>query len=75
MGPDFALQVYRNRANLQNEQLSSYSATTVIRAQLPDTQQTGEYELERQYNAPRTLVFKAVRFSGDNFVKSNVSLK
>jgi len=75
MGPEFALQVYRNRASLQAEQLSSYSATTLIQAELPDTQQAGEYELERQYSAPRKLAFKAVRFSGDNFVKSNVILR
>lgn len=75
MGPEFALQVYRNHASLQAEQLSSYSTTTVIRAELPDTQQIGEYELQRQYSAPRTLAFKAVRFTGDNFVKSNVILR
>jgi len=75
MGPEFALQVYRNRASLQAEQLSSYSASTVIRAELPDTQQAGEYELQRRYSAPRTLAFKAVRFTGDNFVKSNVILR
>jgi hypothetical protein len=75
MGPEFALQVYRNRASQQTEQLSSYSAVTVIRAELPDTQQAGEYELQRQYSAPRTLAFKAVRFNGDNFVKSNVILR
>jgi hypothetical protein len=75
MGPEFALQVYRNRASAQAEQLSSYSAITLIRAELPDTQQYGEYELQRQYSAPRTLAFKAVRFTGDNFVKSNVILR
>jgi hypothetical protein len=75
MGPELALQVYRNRASLQAEQLSSYSANTVIRAQLPDTQQYGEYELQRQYSAPRKLAFRAVRFTGDNFVKSNVILR
>jgi hypothetical protein len=75
MGPEFALQVYRNRASMQTEQLSSCSDTTVIRAELPDTQQYGEYELQRQYSAPRTLAFKAVRFTGDNFVKSNVILR
>jgi hypothetical protein len=75
MGPEFALQVYRNRVSLQNDQISSYSATTVIRAELPDTQQSGEYELQRNYSAPRTLAFKAVRFTGDNFVKSNVILR
>lgn len=75
MGPELALQVYRNRASMQAEQLSGYSATTVIRAQLPDTQQYGEYELQRQYSAPRSLAFKAVRFTGDNFVKGNVILR
>lgn len=75
MGPDLALQVYRNRAERQAEQLSAYSATTVIRAELPDTKQTGEYELQRQYSAPRRLAFKVVRFDGDNFVKNNVLLR
>ncbi len=75
MGPELALQVYRNRTSMQMEQLSSYSATSVIRAQLPDTQQAGEYELQRHYLAPRSLAFSAVRFTGDNFVKSNVILR
>jgi len=75
MGPELALQVYRNRTNMQMEQLSSYSATSVIRAQLPDTQQSGEFELQRHYSAPRSLAFRAVRFTGDNFVKSNVILR
>jgi hypothetical protein len=75
MGPDLALQVYRNRSERQSEQLSSYSATTIIRAELPDTKQSGEYEFQRQYSAPRSLAFKAVRFDGDNFVKNNVILR
>ncbi|HXZ31375.1 MAG TPA: hypothetical protein VEH30_03775 [Terriglobales bacterium] len=75
MGPELALQVYRNRASMQAEQLSSYSASTVVRAELPDTEQSGEYELERRYSAPHSLAFKAVRFTGDNFVKSNVILR
>jgi len=75
MGPELALQVYRNRTNMQVEQLSSYSATSVIRAQLPDTQQSGEYELQRHYSAPGSLAFRPVRFRGDSFVKNNVILK
>jgi hypothetical protein len=75
MGPELALEVYRNRTVMQAEQLSSYSATTVMRAELPETKQSGEYELERQYSAPHTLAFKAVRFAGDNFVKVNVMLR
>ena len=72
MAPDLALQAYENRAAQQRAQLAAYSASTLIRAQLPDTEQSGEYELERHYVAPRTLQFKAVRFQGDNFVKTNV---
>jgi hypothetical protein len=72
MAPELALQVCRGRSVIQAAQLASYSATTVIRAQLPDTSQYGEYEVQRHYSAPRTLVFKALRFTGDAFVKTNV---
>jgi hypothetical protein len=72
MSPDLTLQTYENRVSLQSSYLASYSASTLIRAELPDTAQSGEYELERRYIAPRTLEFKAVRFTGDGFVKTNV---
>jgi hypothetical protein len=72
MAPELALQVYRGRSVIQAQQLASYSATTLIRAQLPDTSQSGEYEVQQHYSAPRTLAFKAVRFTGDAFVKTNV---
>lgn len=72
MAPDLALQAYEKRVEQQNAQLASYSVSTVIHAELPDTSQSGEYELERHYVAPRTLQFKAIRFTGDNFVKTNV---
>ena len=60
---------------MQAEQLASYSATMLIRAQLPDTSQYGEYELQKRYAAPRTLMFKALRFTGDSFIKTNVILR
>jgi hypothetical protein len=72
MAPELALQVYRGRSVIQAQQLASYSATTLIRTQLPDTAQSGEYEVQQHYSAPRTLAFKAVRFTGDAFVKTNV---
>src|SRR5271167_3854548 len=72
MAPELALQVCRGRSEIQAQQLASYSATTLIRAQLPDTSQSGEYEVQQHYLAPRTLAFKAVRFTGDAFVKTNV---
>lgn len=75
MAPELAVQAYRNRVSLQAARLSSYSAATLIRASLIDTKQYGEYELQRNYSAPNSLAFKAVRFNGDNFVKSNVILR
>jgi hypothetical protein len=75
MAPELALQVCRGRSVIQAEQLASYSATTLIRAQLPDTSQSGEYEVQQQYLAPRTLAFKALRFTGDAFVKTNVIIR
>ena len=60
---------------MQARQLASYSATTLILAQLTDISQYGEYRLEKRYSAPRTLVFKALWFTGDNFVKRNVMVR
>ena len=70
--PASALQTFEMRSTLQAGRLASYSATIRILAQLPDISQYGEYELEKRYSAPQTLVFKALRFAGDNFVKHNV---
>jgi hypothetical protein len=75
MAPELALQICRGRSVVQAEQLASYSATTLIRAQLPDAAQFGEYEVQQHYLAPRTLAFKAVRFTGDTFVKTNVIIR
>jgi hypothetical protein len=72
MAPELALHAYERRSALQSAELVSYHATTLIRAALPDTSQYGEYELERHYAAPRTLEFKAVHFTGDGFVKTNI---
>ena len=75
MSPELTLQAYRNRVAQQAALLSSYSANSVILAQLPATQQFGECDLQRLYFAPHTLEFKSVRFVGDGFVKSNVILR
>jgi hypothetical protein len=75
MSPDLTLQTYRNRAAQQSASLSSYSANSLILAQLPETQQFGECDLQRHYLAPHTLEFKSVRFVGDGFVKSNVIIR
>ena len=75
MAPDFALQVLQGHAKLQAADLAGYSAITLIHAELPATSQSGEYEVKQHYSAPRTLIFKALRFTGDNFVKTNVILR
>jgi hypothetical protein len=72
MAPELALRAYERRAVAQSRELVSYSATTLVHVELPDTSQYGDYELQRHYAAPRTLEFKPVRFTGDGFVKSNV---
>lgn len=72
MAPELALQVYHGRAVIQAQQLAGYSATSIIRAELPETAQQGEFEVQRHYSAPNTLQFTPVRFNGDGFVKSNV---
>ena len=72
MAPDFALQTFERRSQLQAANLASYYASTVINAELPGTAQQGEFELRSHYAAPHTLEFKPVHFTGDGFVKNNV---
>lgn len=72
MSPELTLLTYQRRAAQQATALAAYSAVTVIRAELPDTSQQGEFELQRKFEAPHTLQFTPLHFSGDGFVKSNV---
>ena len=73
MTPDLALAVFQQRLRQQGEQGPiSYSALTTVSAQLPDSNQRGEFQLLRQMTAPNELKFKAIEFTGDSFVKSNV---
>jgi hypothetical protein len=72
MSPELALSKYQQRVAQQTRELASYSAVTVVRAELPETSQQGEYELQRRFEAPHSLQFTPVHFSGDGFVKSNV---
>lgn len=72
MSPELALATYLHRTEQQAYDLASYSAVTVIHAELPDTSQSGEFELQRKFEAPHTLQFTPVHFTGDGFVKSNV---
>jgi len=72
MSPELALAAYQHKSAQQAAALASYSAVTVIRAELPDTSQHGEFELQRKFEAPHSLQFTPLHFSGDGFVKSNV---
>jgi hypothetical protein len=72
MSPELALSSYQEHMARQTQTLAGYRAATIIRAELPDNRQQGEYELERHFTAPHTLTFKSLRFQGDSFVKSNV---
>ena len=72
MSPELALSTYERRTAEQAAELAAYSAVTVIRAELPETAQQGEFELQRRFEAPHTLQFTPLHFSGDGFVKTNV---
>jgi hypothetical protein len=72
MAEELALTTYQQRVAQQTKDLAGYSAVTVVHAELPETSQQGEYELQRKFEAPHTLQFTPVHFSGDGFVKSNV---
>jgi len=75
MAPDLALQVMANHAIIQDAHLGSYSAVSTVSARLPDLKESGQFELDRRYTAPKTLQFTPVQFSGDGFVKSNVIVR
>ena len=72
MSPELALSMYQKRSVRQTGMAPSYTARTVVTAELPDVLQKGEFELRTQYIAPVTLRFTPVHFIGDLFVKSNV---
>src|SRR5215469_12211363 len=72
MSPELTLSTYQHRIALQAAELASYSTVTVVRAELPDTSQQGEFELQRKFEAPHSLQFTPVRYTGDGFVKNNV---
>ncbi|HWR36441.1 MAG TPA: hypothetical protein VN622_11285 [Clostridia bacterium] len=75
MAPELALQVFSQRSVEQAQKLAAYTDTTIVQAELPDTSQRGEYELLRTYTAPKSLNFATIKFTGDNFVKSNVIVR
>lgn len=75
MSPELALATFLEHSGRQSQTLAGYSASTVVRAELPASAQQGEIELERHFVAPRTLTFKALHYIGDGFVKTNVIVR
>jgi hypothetical protein len=73
MAPELALQMYEQHSIEQNQKLAEYTDKTLVQAELPDTNQKGEYELVRNYSSqPRQLTYQSIKFTGDSFVKTNV---
>ena len=75
MPPQLALQTYEANAERQLSDLGYSSDVTVIEAALPGTGQKGRFELRRSFMAPKSLVYGAIKFAGDNFIKTNIILK
>ena len=75
LSPDLALAAYERGLKAQSEELTAYTALTLIDAELPGSAQRAEFELKRHYVAPSVLEFTPVRSSGDKFVKSNVIVR
>jgi hypothetical protein len=75
LAPELALQTYENNAERQLSQLGYSSDVTVVEAALPGTGQKGRFELHRSFMAPKSLAYGAIKFVGDNFVKTNIILK
>ena len=68
MPPQLALQTYEANAERQLSDLGYSSDVTVIEAALPGTGQKGRFELRRSFMAPKSLVYGAIKFAGDNFI-------
>jgi len=75
MSAEQVLRTYERRAAEQVFGLSAHSDTTIVDAELPNSNQRGRCELKRDYVAPKTMNFTPVCFVGDDFAKSNVIIR
>lgn len=75
MTPELALQLFTQRSVERAQNVAAYTDTTIVHAELPDSSQKGEYELIRSFIPPKSLSFATVKFTGDNFVKTNVIVR
>lgn len=72
LSPHQALLTYEARALRQLTTLAAYSDKTTIEAEIPAMREKGQCSLRRRFSAPQSLMYTAVEFVGDSFVKSNV---
>jgi hypothetical protein len=72
LSADTALTVYERGLAQQANSLAAYTVTSLVDAELPESAQHAEFELQQHYAAPSSLDFSPLRSSGDAFVKSNV---
>jgi hypothetical protein len=72
LSPEQALRTYQERALRQLTTLAGYSDKTTIEAEVPAMAQKGQCSLRRTFSAPQSLIYSAVNFGGDTFVKINV---
>jgi hypothetical protein len=72
LSPQQALVTYEARAVRQLTTLAAYSDKTTIEAEIPAMGEKGQCSLRRTFSAPQSLIYRAVEFVGDTFVKTNV---
>jgi hypothetical protein len=72
LSPQQALITYEARALRQLTTLAAYSDKTTIEAEIPAMGEKGQCSLRRTFSAPQSLIYTAVEFVGDTFVKTNV---
>lgn len=70
-----ALATYERGLKQQSSELTGYTATSIIDAELPNSAQNAEFELKQHYAAPSLLEFTPLRSTGDKFVRSNVIIR
>jgi hypothetical protein len=72
LSPQHALSTYEAGALRQLTTLAAYSDKTTIEAETPAIGAKGQCSLRRTLSEPQSLIYTAVQFMGDNFVKTNV---
>jgi hypothetical protein len=73
--PEQALQAFQDRVRRQLWSLQGHTDDTLVTAEVPEASQRAAFELQRTFVAPRSLKYRAINFTGNTFLKSNVILR